>query len=173
MALEPCSVCQNPTSKYHCPFCRAPSCSLPCFKTHKSQCEQPTPKSDIPNPEVAPGKSEAASIEDTPLVDLLIGDHRLQNLFQQYPTLRAKLKFIFETTIADDREASQFTSQSPRGHKSQDTPQKRIARAMRLLERQLDSDTAETSGIMAFAELVAELGSRRSETDSNHANAPV
>ncbi|KAF1801475.1 hypothetical protein V8B55DRAFT_1471086 [Mucor lusitanicus] len=39
-----CKVCEKAESKYKCPTCRAPYCSLICFKQHKeTPCEPPTP----------------------------------------------------------------------------------------------------------------------------------
>lgn len=34
--LGPCSTCGQPSSKYKCPTCYSPTCSLPCSKTHRS-----------------------------------------------------------------------------------------------------------------------------------------
>ncbi|KAJ1531840.1 hypothetical protein ONE63_000491 [Megalurothrips usitatus] len=31
-----CSVCKEGLPKYKCPSCRSPYCSIPCWKTHKS-----------------------------------------------------------------------------------------------------------------------------------------
>ncbi|KAL2649544.1 hypothetical protein R1flu_017672 [Riccia fluitans] len=40
-----CGVCVEGVSKYKCPSCLTPYCSLPCYKTHKSvPCTGPPPK---------------------------------------------------------------------------------------------------------------------------------
>ena len=100
-----------------------------------------------------------------PLGDILTQDPRLQKLFQQYPNLRTKLKYIFET--ANDPGDAQFNPNS-RGQGHQLSPQKRIAHAMRILANQLGSDTAEASGLKAFAELVAELNPSKPDGDVEH-----
>ncbi|KAI7892185.1 uncharacterized protein EV154DRAFT_505908 [Mucor mucedo] len=49
MAL--CKICEKEQSKYKCPKCRAPYCSLVCFKKHKeTPCEfsEPTNKTQVP-----------------------------------------------------------------------------------------------------------------------------
>ncbi|XP_004290030.1 PREDICTED: zinc finger HIT domain-containing protein 3 [Fragaria vesca subsp. vesca] len=35
MGPQVCQVCNEAQSKYKCPSCRAPYCSVPCFKKHK------------------------------------------------------------------------------------------------------------------------------------------
>ncbi|PWN25340.1 hypothetical protein BDZ90DRAFT_209803, partial [Jaminaea rosea] len=35
--LGPCIVCTSSSSKYKCPACQAPTCSLPCHKRHKAE----------------------------------------------------------------------------------------------------------------------------------------
>lgn len=44
-----CEVCNEAQSKYKCPSCRAPYCSVPCFKKHKeSPCVLPVPSEEKP-----------------------------------------------------------------------------------------------------------------------------
>ncbi|KAI8602436.1 zinc finger HIT domain-containing protein 3 [Dissophora ornata] len=47
-----CGVCETDPSKYKCPTCTLPYCSLVCYKKHKeTPCEKPAP---IPEPETIP-----------------------------------------------------------------------------------------------------------------------
>ncbi|KAF9393044.1 hypothetical protein CPB97_004069 [Podila verticillata] len=47
-----CGVCDTNESKYKCPNCTLPYCSLVCYKKHKeTPCEKPAP---IPEPETIP-----------------------------------------------------------------------------------------------------------------------
>ncbi|KAG0268059.1 hypothetical protein BGZ95_002641 [Linnemannia exigua] len=47
-----CFVCNTNESKYKCPICTQPYCSLVCYKKHKeTPCEKPAP---IPEPETLP-----------------------------------------------------------------------------------------------------------------------
>lgn len=188
MSTASCSVCQNATSKYHCPSCRATrsvfqctlnlhslsltrywkSCSLLCFKTHKNQCEHVSNETPITDP-VQPPQPDTTIAQDTLLGDILTQDPRLQAIFEQYPNLRPKLKYIFDTAIANDNDGGRLVREG-RGQKSQNSPEKRMARALHILSSQLDSETAETSGIKAFADLVAELRPGNSDPAQGHAN---
>lgn len=107
----------------------------------------------------------AESLNRDPDVDppsgVLIHDPRLEELFVQYPNLRAKLKFIFETATADGHGADNPSILSPRTQKSHPSPAKRVAYAMRILERELNSTAADASGIAAFSNLVAEWNSQK------------
>ena len=105
---------------------------------------------------------EAASTTDVSLVQFLAQDPRLQTMFLQFPGLRAKLRHIFDTTTIDDQDGSRPTING-RGQGYQGSPQKRMARSLRILGAQLDSETAESSGLKAFAQLVAELAQNQQE----------
>jgi hypothetical protein len=79
-------------------------------------------------------------------------EDKLQDLFQQYPKLRSMLKFIFDTAVKDS------STRHPGGGRDryQETPQKRHARALRVLTTQLELESADRDGLTAFAQLVAE-----------------
>jgi hypothetical protein len=77
--------------------------------------------------------------------------------------LRSKLKFIFDTA-ANNNGADQ---PRVRQERYQDTPQKRYARALRVLKAQLESDTAELDGFAAFAELLAESSPDKLRTEDS------
>ncbi|MED6126702.1 hypothetical protein PIB30_080930 [Stylosanthes scabra] len=47
MGLKQCQVCSEAQSKYKCPSCYVPYCSLACFKNHKEfPCEKPSAQED-------------------------------------------------------------------------------------------------------------------------------
>ncbi|XP_065873023.1 uncharacterized protein [Euphorbia lathyris] len=56
MAPKQCQVCKDAQSKYKCPSCLIPYCSLGCFKKHKeTPCAKPVPITEekpIANPEL-------------------------------------------------------------------------------------------------------------------------
>lgn len=110
--------------------------------------------------EVPAGSVEADSV---PLDDLLIHDPRVGKLFEQFPNLRVKLKTIYETAVTTDQETLS-QPQGPAGHRSQRSPEQRLAQAMRMLDYSLKSDSADVSGMTAFAALVAELSSKAQHT---------
>ena len=142
------------------------SCSLLCFKAHKIQCVQTAIEVTTAT---IPVKPKAGSEDNILLGDALIQDPRLQTLFEQYPNLRAKLKYIFDHAMADQDDHNQSMSKARRQN-YQTSPQKRMAHALRVLASQLSSDTAATSGLGAFADLVAELKSRESDEELAGAN---
>ncbi|PIA36092.1 hypothetical protein AQUCO_03400178v1 [Aquilegia coerulea] len=52
-----CEVCKEAESKYKCPSCLSPYCSLSCFKKHKElPCEKPIPSEETPCPTLPPNK---------------------------------------------------------------------------------------------------------------------
>ncbi|KAF9586904.1 hypothetical protein IFM89_039881 [Coptis chinensis] len=58
MGPRKCEVCKETQSKYKCPTCFTPYCSLPCFKKHKEiPCEKPVPfEEKKPSPTSLPEK---------------------------------------------------------------------------------------------------------------------
>ncbi|XP_020241822.1 zinc finger HIT domain-containing protein 3-like isoform X3 [Asparagus officinalis] len=49
MGSKNCEVCKGAQSKYKCPTCFIPYCSMVCFKKHKDiPCEKPVPPSEEP-----------------------------------------------------------------------------------------------------------------------------
>ncbi|KAF0887517.1 hypothetical protein E2562_002246 [Oryza meyeriana var. granulata] len=50
MAGGSCDVCKEAPSKYKCPACRTPYCSVPCFKNHKDNfCQKTIPQEEVSN----------------------------------------------------------------------------------------------------------------------------
>ncbi len=163
------------------------SCSLPCFKTHKAQCQggqaaqststsrhgmdasgaEPMNATSSPQRYVAAETSQSRD-DSSGSADLeqLVQDASLKKLFDEFPNLRARLRFIFDAATAEDGQEGYAPARGPRPPKFGNSPEKRIARAMRILERDLDSDFAPTSGIKAFAELVAGLDAKTPRPDA-------
>ncbi|KAF3942851.1 hypothetical protein ACB098_09G063000 [Castanea mollissima] len=51
MGPRKCEVCNEALSKYKCPSCLVPYCSLPCFKKHKEiPCAKPVSSEEKPTP---------------------------------------------------------------------------------------------------------------------------
>jgi len=159
MSSEPCSVCATTNFKYRCPSCRATSCSLTCFKEHRGQCVQ-----DIDHQPRTGTATTAATPEtpDLPAADMLLQDPRLPKLFERYPLLRPKLKSIFEVAVDESHDIAPAERNS-RASKPAKSAQQRIARSLRRLEHEVGSEHAERIGLKAFADLVADLSSRRSD----------
>ncbi|CUS12465.1 unnamed protein product [Tuber aestivum] len=68
-----CRICQEAESKYKCPTCRAPYCSLTCYKPHKAEHEaNPSPALPPPEPPAAtPTIPEARPEDKDPFSPLL------------------------------------------------------------------------------------------------------
>ena len=136
------------------------SCSLTCFKAHREACHQ----HDAPEPQMALASDNVQTQELRPRsIEALSQDPRLQQLLAQYPTLRSSLKRISDEPPSgppgNHRErGDKFSRPSQDHHSNSAASQKRqLAHAMRLLDRELDSPSAEDTGINAFAALVAEF----------------
>ncbi|KAJ3182226.1 Zinc finger HIT domain-containing protein 3 [Gaertneriomyces sp. JEL0708] len=55
MPTSICSICNENSSKYKCPNCLVPYCSLSCFRTHKeTPCEKTTAAPPTPKEESKP-----------------------------------------------------------------------------------------------------------------------
>uniref|UniRef100_A0A0E0N4H5 HIT-type domain-containing protein n=1 Tax=Oryza rufipogon TaxID=4529 RepID=A0A0E0N4H5_ORYRU len=61
MAGGSCDVCKEAPSKYKCPACRTPYCSVACFKNHKDKFCQKT----IPLEEVSKSSLQEEILSDT------------------------------------------------------------------------------------------------------------
>lgn len=136
------------------------SCSLPCFKAHKDACHQhdePEPQRVVASENGQPQKLQPQSIETLPQ------DPRLQQLLAQYPTLRSSLKRISDEPPSGrpgnhrDRGGKTFGPTQEHPSNSAVSPKRQLAHAMRLLDRELDSPSAEETGLGAFAALVSEF----------------
>lgn len=137
-----------------------PSCSLPCFKIHKSQCELLIVEGVAKRPAQAIGASCVEESESAPEIDLS-QDPQFQQLFEQFPTLRARLKWIYDASQErpNTRQGSghdRFQASNYSFNHSQLSPERRLDHLMQLLDKELKAVSAETNGIRAFADLVAQ-----------------
>ncbi|RUS25448.1 zinc finger HIT domain-containing protein 3-like protein [Jimgerdemannia flammicorona] len=94
-----CRVCEQNPSKYKCPNCTLPYCSLPCYKKHKeTPCEKPVPSAQVPGKTKYSAASTAAD-EDS---ETALRDEQLRKLatsdklrdFLRYPQIRALIAEI-------------------------------------------------------------------------------
>ncbi|KAF1345482.1 hypothetical protein BDV97DRAFT_402062 [Delphinella strobiligena] len=102
-----CGVCKAQPSKYKCPKCDLPYCSLPCYRPHKESHANDVPvekaiptEQIVPVPEVAEpvvahrlvgsNKIDFSGLEDDP--DLL-------RLMSRYPALRIQLQSVYGYTL--------------------------------------------------------------------------
>lgn len=83
-------------------------------------------------------------------------------LFKKYPALRSRLKWIFDKSKErpDNRHGSQQdrSRHSSNGalHRSQCSPEQRLAYMVRLLEKELNEESSECTGIQAFSDMVGQ-----------------
>ncbi|KAK8823664.1 hypothetical protein WA577_002583 [Blastocystis sp. JDR] len=78
-----CVVCKEQESKYRCPKCGAPYCSVACFKVHKTQCTAPTESNTAgqsTQKESGEDASDVDSDENSDLLGNLISKERLQRI---------------------------------------------------------------------------------------------
>ncbi|OAQ74307.1 zinc finger domain-containing protein [Pochonia chlamydosporia 170] len=96
-----CGVCEKTPSKYKCPRCYLPYCSVACNKIHKeNHPPDPEPKS-VEKPVVSEaasnGTGDATSNPSNPF-HALEKSEQLQRLFRKYPCLQQKLLDIYAAT---------------------------------------------------------------------------
>ncbi|ETI42462.1 hypothetical protein F441_12402 [Phytophthora nicotianae CJ01A1] len=61
--VQLCQVCETAESKYKCPTCRAPYCSLVCCKKHKETPCEPAPVREKPQEPPQPTPAPATAME--------------------------------------------------------------------------------------------------------------
>lgn len=155
MSAQACDVCGLPEYKYKCPACKAHSCSLPCFKQHKAACSAP-PQQNIPSSISNPSIQEESAQEPSQVPSLNASD--LQNLFQQYPSLKTHLQQIYLSTQepseppGTDRPGKDGRPFVSRPWK----PEKGFQLGLKSLQASLDRGGADAEGIAAFLKLVSE-----------------
>ena len=123
------------------------SCSLPCFKSHKSTClgEQSIRKE-------TDGEDKVGIQQAVPEQTMR---EELDQLFQQHPQLRAKLDAIFQETL--DPRSRRNQSQPPRNSRFEQhwTEEKGFEKGLRLLKAKLQTDSADQDDLRAFAIFVS------------------
>ncbi|KAL2263583.1 hypothetical protein VTK26DRAFT_6144 [Humicola hyalothermophila] len=97
-----CGVCGTQPSKYKCPRCSMPYCSVACSKQHKENHPPDPPKPDPPNtnPSQPPDSSSSTSTFSSDPYGILL-EHRasFDRLFEKYPSLPAELARIQQATL--------------------------------------------------------------------------
>jgi hypothetical protein len=123
------------------------SCSLQCFKSHQSQCEVFEGKSIHVD-----GEGDASLSTKTPNLAEpafnLINRQGLEKLLERYPTLRSKLKAIFDVT--QDRGEAPGYRNDRRGRLGNVGPDRAYARGLALLKRQIEANDADAEALQAF-----------------------
>ncbi|KAF2762252.1 hypothetical protein EJ05DRAFT_202419 [Pseudovirgaria hyperparasitica] len=112
-----CGICEKEVSKYKCPTCAIPYCSLTCYKPHKAahatdtipelqheDQEEAQPDHDTPAPQgYASWPPDFSALPVNP---------KLENLLSQYPNLKDQLRSIFlktfEPPTQDQNDSSSF-----------------------------------------------------------------
>ncbi|KAL1917914.1 uncharacterized protein VTP21DRAFT_3748 [Calcarisporiella thermophila] len=98
-----CGVCQENVSKYKCPICTLPYCSLPCYKKHKENpCEKPAPPPEPPKQDPPPlniPEDDESLLSDEQLAQLEHSDK-----VRQYLKDPRVCQLISEITSAEDAE---------------------------------------------------------------------
>ncbi|RLV89529.1 Protein HIT1 [Spathaspora sp. JA1] len=91
-----CGICQEQESKYKCPKCKIPYCSLTCYKseshTHKEeQEEQEEPKVEVPSTHTNTGNDDIK--EDTDKFSVVVNDPQIKSMLRE-PALQIHLLTI-------------------------------------------------------------------------------
>ncbi|KEF63352.1 uncharacterized protein A1O9_01329 [Exophiala aquamarina CBS 119918] len=107
--------------------------------------------------------SEPAIVAD------LVGNPQFQQLFEQFPALRPRLRWIFDasTEQPDYRPGPRYNRSKTSNdsfNSSKLSPERRLARTMHLLDKELKAPSAKTNGIKAFAEMVAQLSTEEQDS---------
>jgi len=72
MGPKQCQICHKVQSKYKCPKCYLPYCSLPCFKKHKElPCVNPTAPS-VPKTTALESPGEKSSAVDNAVLEAVV-----------------------------------------------------------------------------------------------------
>ncbi|EER29244.1 HIT zinc finger family protein [Coccidioides posadasii C735 delta SOWgp] len=94
-----CQVCSSQPFKYRCPACDLQSCSLNCSQAHKPNCN-PRPVQSLQTNYAQNEISTAGSVGETREISQDSGE--LQELFNQHPTLRSRLRDIHRITLEEE-----------------------------------------------------------------------
>ncbi|CAH8847968.1 unnamed protein product [Trichobilharzia szidati] len=95
MAL--CIICTTETSKYKCPVCISPYCSLVCYKAHKQNgCEKKNCTPNVVQTLVEPEDDDMIDYVPRKVLKRLKDSDRIRELLKN-PHLRSLLRFLNET----------------------------------------------------------------------------
>ena len=143
-----------------CYYCRThvSSCSLQCFKSHQSDCEvalERTHKDEGVSLAAAKNRDPVSQSLEPAGSSASRPDRRedLVQMFTKYPNLRTKLRSIYEATQDPaSRPESQFGDDSR--FERRWSEEKGFNHGMALLQRQLESEGADSKGLKIFAAYV-------------------
>jgi len=97
-----CGICEINPSKYKCPRCFLPYCSVACNKIHRESHAgepEPAPKPAAPLPPPVVSKPHKDGIKSDNPFHVLEHSEQLQYLFKKYPRLREQLEEIHSATM--------------------------------------------------------------------------
>ncbi|XP_042435894.1 zinc finger HIT domain-containing protein 3-like [Zingiber officinale] len=105
-----CEVCCIAQSKYKCPNCLAPYCSLACFKKHKEvPCQKPSPLVEEPPNPLPPQRpfevGEPSWVVDREQLQLIANSSAIQEILKD-----AELRRIIRQIDAADEPEDQLTN---------------------------------------------------------------
>ncbi|KAK2591420.1 hypothetical protein QQS21_010884 [Conoideocrella luteorostrata] len=96
-----CGVCQAGQSKYKCPRCYLPYCSVACNKVHKENHPPDPEPNPVPKPDAQETQSTGTNIpphNPSNPFHALDTSEKLQHLFHKYPSLSQQLLDIYAAT---------------------------------------------------------------------------
>ncbi|KAJ8506473.1 hypothetical protein OPV22_007359 [Ensete ventricosum] len=104
-----CEVCREAQSKYKCPNCLVPYCSLACFKKHKENpCEKPLASVEEPSNLMLPERSYAVEapswVVDNEQLQLIANSSEIREALQN-----GDLRRIIQKIDGSDDPADQLT----------------------------------------------------------------
>ena len=135
------------------------SCSLPCFKTHQSQCQSATGGvGDVGSGPVPDGKTNRSLVEGAEVSVAAstqsVRREDVDQMFAKYPMLRSKLKAIYDSY--GNSEPSPGNGYTRKGRfETGGSEEKAFSREMALLQRELGSESTDAEDLRAFAAYVA------------------
>lgn len=154
-----CSICATNPPKYKCPRCRAPYCSLACFKTHKTECAGESAPEAPPVPQKE--EEDASAEQDVVAVDAryeaVARDPAIQALLR-HDALRFHLRYLF-SLLSDAAHAGEGSAEGRRavalrkltelrvgGLEANELVEEFCARAAALLEEQEEEEEGQARG---------------------------
>ena len=148
----------DPSHKASLSHTHVSSCSLQCFKTHQSECEVGSERTNqaagIPLAAAKNGHPLSPHVEVTES-SAAKPDRReaLNQMFTKYSDLRAKLRSIYEATQdPTSRPEGQFDD--TRRFERRWSEEKGFNDGMALLQRQLESGAADSADLRTFAAFI-------------------
>ncbi|KID77744.1 Zinc finger, HIT-type, partial [Metarhizium brunneum ARSEF 3297] len=166
-----CGVCEKAASKYKCPRCYLPYCSVACNKIHKEN-HPPDPEPQLiakpENPEPLISSSPVTLSDPANPFRALDTSEHLQRLFRKYPGLRQQLLDIHAATqppqeAPDKRIPASLMQGVPK--KSNWNHDVGIKNGKEALRRARMADGEAGEGIREYTELILHLINKRDDKD--------